>query len=214
MIYDISVSVDKNLPGWPGDQPPKISHEVDGAIQVTSLQMGAHTGTHIDAPLHFIPGGKSIHQLNLEKMIGLALVINIPDDVKMITAELLHHLYGNNDIPRVLFKTKNSELWKDQGRLFNKEYVALSGDAAEFLVSRGVDLVGIDYLSIAPIDDIFPAHQILLKNEVVILEGINLTGIEPGLYELICLPIKLSGADGAPARAVLIDRELGSNEKN
>ncbi|MCD4752707.1 MAG: cyclase family protein [Anaerolineaceae bacterium] len=214
MIYDISVSIDKSLPIWPEDQPPKILHELDGTIQVTSFQMGAHTGTHIDAPLHFIPGGKAIHEMNLEKMIGLALVINIPHDVKMITAELLCYLNLQEDITRVLFKTKNSELWKDQKELFNQDYVALSGDAAEFLVSHGVDLVGIDYLSIAPFDDIFPAHQILLRNEVVLLEGINLSGVDPGIYELICLPVKISGADGAPARAVLIDGELVSNEKN
>jgi len=163
--------------------------------------------------LHFIPGGKAVHELNLEKMNGLALVINIPYDIKIITAELLRHLYENNDITRVLFKTKNSELWKDQRESFTTDYVALSGDAAEFLVSHGVDLVGIDYLSIAPYNDIFPAHQILLRNQVVILEGINLSGINPGIYELICLPVKISGADGAPARAVLIDEVLSSDEK-
>jgi len=174
-----------------------------GSSNVTEISMSCHTGTHVDAPDHFLNNGKTVENLSIDLLFGRAYVLHLPD-VDLITASVLM----NADIPprtrRLLFKTRNSEYWANGGTDFQKDFVGLSVDAAELLVERNVRLVGIDYLSIAPYELGIPVHTILLNAGVVIVEGLDLSMVSQGRYTLHCLPLKLGGADGAPARAVLV----------
>jgi arylformamidase len=194
------------MPVYEGD--PGIEIKVWSALaqgnssNVSVLQFGAHTGTHVDAPAHFIEDARKIDALSLEALIGPARVIQVPDDVFEINPDFLAtcDLAG---VERVLFHTRNSSFW-DEG--FRKDFTHLSPEAAETLVDLGVKLVGIDYLSIEKFHSgHHRTHLALLSQNVIIVEGLNLTGIETGDYELICLPLKIAegSGDGAPARAVL-----------
>ena len=207
-IFDISIGIDESLPLWPGDPELRLQWaakiEQGDLVKLTELSMSIHTGTHIDAPLHFLPQGKSIDNLNIDVFVGEAQVVAIPQEVDLITVEILRKLPTIN-ASRVLFKTKNSQFWGT--RNFQRDYVALEASAAQWLVDQGVQLVGIDYLSIAPFNDPVPTHKILLSNNVVIIESLDLRSVEPGLYTLICLPLKLVGREAAPARAILISPE-------
>jgi arylformamidase len=208
-IFDISTGIDERLPLWPGDPDLKLHWAAQiqqgDLVNLTELSMGIHSGTHIDAPLHFLPNGKPIDSLGLDALIGEVQVVDIPQEVDVITSESLQNLAEIN-ASRVLFKTKNSQFWDSP--VFQQDYVALETSAAQWLVERGVKLVGIDYLSIAPFKDPAPTHEILLSNEVVIVESLDLRSVEPGLYTLICLPLKLVGREAAPARAILISPEI------
>jgi arylformamidase len=207
-IYDISVPITSNMPVWPGDSGVKITQESnidDGDnANVSHLSLGAHTGTHVDAPVHFIPGGESLEKVPLEYFIGSVQVIEFLD-VDLITLQALEAENLQFGCDRILLKTRNSTLWTLKEHPFQEDYVALSPDAARYLVRRKYCLVGIDYLSIAPFGDSRPTHEILLSGGIVILEGINLAAVSPGFYTLYCLPLNLLGVDGAPARAVLIE---------
>jgi arylformamidase len=165
--------------------------------------MSCHTGTHVDAPDHFLNNGITVDDLTLDLLVGRAYVLHLPD-VSMITASVLMRA----DIPprtrRLLFKTRNSTLWATGNQEFQTDFVALSVDAAELLVDRNVKLVGIDYLSIAPYKSGTAVHTILLSAGVVVVEGLDLSQVSQGRYNLHCLPLKLGGADGAPTRAVLV----------
>ncbi len=208
-IYDISVPISESLIVWPGDMTVRMkqsSHLARGDVAtVTHLEMSAHTGTHVDAPAHFILGGDDVASLALDVLIGPALVAAYPGD-DHITAEGLAAMSIPAGTTRVLFHTKNSEMWEQEATAatFQKDFVAITEDGARWLVEHGVRLVGIDYLSAAPFTASVPTHRVLLEAGVIILEGINLSGIAAGAYELCCLPLKLAGSDGAPARAVLI----------
>jgi len=205
--YDISVPITPDLPTWPGD--PKVSIDRVGKIEagdqanVSHLSMSAHTGTHVDAPFHFIKDGSTLEEMPLNLFMGRAYVQYFPD-VDLITAEVLKQAHIPARTRRVLFKTRNSELWVRGETEFQKDFVALSADGAMYLVDRGVKLVGIDYLSIAPFDNPAPTHEILLKANVMILEGLNLSEVSQGRYTFYCLPLNLQEVDGAPARAILI----------
>lgn len=168
----------------------------------SALAMSVHAGTHVDAPFHFVPDGATIDEVPLDLFIGPALVCAV-DAEKTITAEHIGaiHLEGET---RVLFKTKNSKLLHKP--TFDPDFVAFSVEAAQGLVSRGVKLVGLDYLSVAHPDEQVPVHRAFLDHGVILLEGVDLSEVPPGRYELICFPIKLRGSDGAPCRALL--REL------
>ena len=204
-IFDISIGIDENLPLWPGDPELRLhwaaNIEQGDLVNLTELSMGIHTGTHIDAPLHFLPNGKPIDSLSLNVFVGEAQVVAIPQDVNLITVDILQDVC-EIIAARILFKTKNSQLWETSK--FQQDYVALEASAAQWLVDQGVQLVGIDYLSIAPFKDPAPTHEILLSNDVVIVESLDLRSVEPGLYTLICLPLKLMGREAAPARAILM----------
>lgn len=206
-LIDITVGISNNMLVWPGDKPAKIGWEsriVDGAISnVSSIQIGAHVGTHIDMPLHFFEGAASMDDLDLTRLIGPATVVEVPDEKTSIDAEFLDSL-GLKDVTRLLFKTSSSKLWDDPLRLFFNDYVALEPDAAQLLVDHDCRLVGIDYLSIAPYDDSIAPHEILLSNNVIILEMLDLRKTKPGDYQLICLPLKLESREAAPCRAILI----------
>lgn len=205
-IYDISLTISPSLFGWPGDGMPQMERVLkmeDGDIaNVTHLNMSAHTGTHIDAPYHFLKDGNTVENLPLDILIGQAQVIEITGE-PILTAQVLKEAKIPPNTKRLLIKTQNSEQWKCGAKEFIEDYVAISGDGAEYLVELGVQLVGVDYLSVAPFDAPIPTHRTLLGASVVIIEALNLADIEPGTYTLYCLPLKLAGADGAPARVVL-----------
>ena len=165
--------------------------------------MSAHSGTHVDAPLHFLEKGASVDRIPLKNLTGRAYLVHLPQ-VDTITAEVLAAANIPTRTRRVLFKTRNSQHWSKKSNEFQTDYVGLSEDGARFLIKKGVKLVGIDYLSIAPYDDVDPTHKTLLKAGVVVLEGLDLSKVSQGRYMLYCLPLKLGGAEGAPARAILI----------
>jgi arylformamidase len=202
---DVTVPVRNGMVHWPGDPPfhiERIQDQSKGDIcTVSHLSMGAHTGTHMDAPLHFLKTGISIDQLPLDAVIGPARVIQIRDRQAIRRAELEQHEIEARG--RVLFKTANSDhLWsKDE---FDEDFIFIAHDAAEYLAERGVQTVGVDYLSVGGFrQDAVETHEALLGAGIWVVEGLDLSGIEPGLYEMICLPLKLMDAEGAPARAVL-----------
>ena len=208
-IYDISLAIQPDLPVWPGDPAilnSRIAKMEEGSpVNVTHISMGAHVGTHVDAPYHFLGGdAPRIEALSLNAMIGRAHMVEVPDEISLITADVLSQVDISRRARRLLFKTRNSKLWLNGVREFQPDFVALSASGAQFLVDKGIALVGIDYLSIATYDDWIPTHRILLEAGIVILEGLDLSVVPPGRYSLCCLPINLAGADGAPARAILI----------
>ncbi len=192
---------------WPGDPPivlERILRMDEGAMaNVSRLAGTVHIGTHIDAPDHFLNNGITVDRLPLEVFYGPAWVLAVPEEVEAITAAVLEGLAWPEKGQRVLFRTRNSRWWARGDAEFHTDYVALTPDGAQWLVERGVRLVGIDYLSIAPYEDPVPTHQVLMRAGVVILEGVRLDHVPPGRYVLGCFPLALQGAEGAPARAVL-----------
>ncbi|PIN92972.1 cyclase [Candidatus Pacearchaeota archaeon CG10_big_fil_rev_8_21_14_0_10_31_24] len=206
-IIDISIPVSKKTPLWPGTSRIVLkkfrSLKRGDNSNDTEIEMSMHAGTHIDAPLHFIRKGASIDQLPLKTFMGSVFVAYLPK-VKEINAEVLKKLNLPKKVERILFKTSNSLLWKNGILKFKKDYVGLTKDATLWLSRRGVKLVGVDYLSVAKFNEIVSVHKILLKNKVILLEGIDLSGVSPGTYHLICLPLKISKAEAAPVRAILI----------
>ncbi len=162
-----------------------------------------HIGTHVDAPLHFLAGGGSVEHLSLEVLVGRTYVAEI-----LTEGHLDRDALENAGIPqetrRLLFKTSNSALWRSTPDRFEPEFVAVSVDGADWLVERGIQLVGVDYLSVAPFEDGVPTHVRLLSAGIIIIEGLDLSAVEAGWYSLTCLPLKLVGSEGAPARAILV----------
>ena len=205
--YDITLTLSPELPCWPGDTAYTLDRvqkiDTGDTANVSSLSMSVHMGTHVDAPDHFLNNGKTVENLALSVLSGRAYVLHLPE-VDLITAAALKGAEIPPRTRRILIKTRNSEYWTRQVKEFQTDFVALSPDAAQYLVDRGVKLVGIDYLSIAPYHQGLVTHQILLKAGMVILEGLDLSAVTPGRYTLYCLPLKLAGSDGAPARAILI----------
>lgn len=206
--YDITLSITPGMPVWPGDPPvtlERVSKIEDGAnANVSRLDMGVHTGTHIDAPYHFLKDGGTAEQLSLKTLMGRAYVVHLPDSVDTITADVLK----NADIPprtrRLLFRTRNSKWWANDHSSFEKGFVGIDESGAETLVQRGARLVGVDYLSVAPFGNSAPTHKVLLEAGIIVVEGLNLSEVEQGRYNFYCLPLKLVNSDGAPARAVLV----------
>ena len=204
-FIDISVPVRSGMAHWPGDPDVKLTRTLDMAkgdiCNFTELSFGAHTGTHMDAPLHFVERGASIDQLPVHATVGRCRVVEIKARVAIEPKHLEPHKLRRGE--RVLFKTRNSRRsWKADG--FDKNFVSIAQDGAQYLADRGVLTVGIDYLSIGGWQrDGVETHQIMLGAGIWVIEGLNLAKVKPGRYELICLPLKLLGAEGAPARAVL-----------
>jgi arylformamidase len=206
-IYDISLTITPALPVWTGDPPVRLtqpSHLERGDIcTITRLDISAHTGTHLDAPAHFIRGGATVESLDLNALIGPALVVDARGRGHL-TAEALEALAVPPYVQRLLLRTDNSALWQRGETTFAEDFIAIAPSGAAWLVDHGVRLVGIDYLSVGPFDNGIPTHEILLGAGVIAVEGLDLSAVEPGEYQLVCLPIKIGGADGAPCRAVLI----------
>lgn len=208
-IYDISVTISPELPVWPGDPRPeleRISKIEDGEeANITYLKMGAHTGTHVDAPYHFLgEGNPTVDQVPLELMVGPAYVVEFPTDLEMVTSQALVSASIPGGVERLIFKTRNSTYWQRLDGKFQTNYAALTADAAVDLIAKGVRVLGVDYLSVAPFEDPAPVHRILLDAGILIIEGLDLSAVGSGSYDLYCLPIKLKGTDGAPARAILV----------
>jgi arylformamidase len=202
---DVSVTLRTGMVSWPGDPPARISHvleiEKGDPCTVSLLEMGAHTGTHMDAPAHFIRGGPGINTIPLDAAIGSARVIFIRDRESIKPEELARHRIRRGE--RILFKTYNSDRCWDTDA-FLEDFVYISAAAARYLVERQVRLIGIDYLSVDSFHaDRADTHKTLLKAGIWLVEGLNLKRVQAGKYQLICLPLKIEGGDGAPARALL-----------
>jgi arylformamidase len=207
-IHDISLPISEALVVWPGDPGVNITQtaHIDrgDASTVSRLELGAHTGTHVDAPAHFIQGGAGVESMDLGALVGLALVAEAKE-VDILTADVLAELAIPLGTERVLFRTRNSELWTRDKQAFDTDFVAISEDGARWLVERGVRLIGIDYLSVGPYAAPTPTHRLLLDAGVVLVEGLDLSSVRPGMYQLVCLPLNIVGIEGAPARAILIE---------
>ena len=207
-IFDISLTITPEMPVWPGDNAVQLERvmmiEKGDEANVTSIKCSLHVGTHVDAPLHFIDGEKGVDKISLDELIGTAQVIVFSDECSLLTASILQSSGIDNNVDRVLFRTRNSNYWANNETRFQKDYVAISPDGAEFLLESGIRLLGVDYLSVAPFNDQISTHRILLGAGVILVEGLNLYHVQAGIYQLLCLPLKIRGSDGAPARAVLI----------
>jgi arylformamidase len=206
-FIDISVSLRKDLPVWPSDpqvmlEPASRIANGDGA-NVTRLGMGTHTGTHVDAPWHFIDDGNTLEVVTPDRLIGPCYVADLTFACDHLTPDVL----SRADIPegtrRLLLKTRNSDLWRSSPAQFRETYLGITPDGARWLVDRGFDLVGIDYHSVEPYGANGDTHRTMLGAGQIILETIDLGHVEPGEYQLICLPLRIDGYDGAPCRAVL-----------
>ena len=204
-IIDISVGISEKMITFPGDPVPAIepfSGKEEGKSNVSSILLGSHTGTHVDAPRHFFEDGKTVDRFPLERLVGQAKVIDLRDRDRISAEDLKVHRINHGD--RILLRTNNSALW--QKDMFDSQFVFLTSDAAEYLVEAGIGLVGIDYFSVEKYkSSVCPVHTTLLKNEILILEGLDLSGVEEGEYFLVCLPLKLVDTDGAPVRAILME---------
>ncbi len=210
-IFDITLSVSNALPVWPGDPAINFYRVADvhngDVCTLSRLECGSHISTHLDAPVHFVKGGRTVDQLDLTVLMGPCIVAYVPE-ADVIDAALLDTLSIPAGTTRLLFRTRNSEIWTgDDSSTFHTDYVGIDPSGAEWIVGRGIQLVGIDYMSIAPFSDTIAPHKILLGAGVIAIENLNLNGIEPGEYQLICLPLKLKDGDGAPVRALLIGGE-------
>lgn len=206
-IIDISVKIKDGMMVWPGDDAVEVGWDATIAegheSNVSYVRMGAHVGTHLDMPLHYIEGGKGTESLELERLIGRATVVEVPGELKTINAEFLED-YGLEGADRVLFKTRMSSQWLEEKPEFDYDLVALDASGARWLVERGCKLVGVDAMSVATMSEGRETHEILLNNDTIILESLNLSGVNPGVYELICLPLKLEAREAAPVRAILL----------
>lgn len=207
-IYDITLPITPSMPVWPDDPPIRLeqleSIDQGAHANVTALSMSAHTGTHVDAPHHFLNDGRTVEQLSLEVLTGPALVIHVPDKDDQVTSEVLEQAQIPAGTERLLLRTRNSNLWRDGIMKFDESFVGITADGAEWLVAHRMRLVAADYLSIAPYKQSGPTHRILLNAGIIPLEGVDLHAVPPGNYELFCLPLKLVGSDGSPARVLLI----------
>jgi arylformamidase len=203
-LIDVSVPLDANLATYPGNAPvdlEAVKRLARGdSSNLSTLHMSAHGGTHVDAPRHFIEGGAGTDELPLDLLCGRARVIEVTSRAG-VSADDLSQLNLSEDV-RVLIKTHNSRFWGDP--TFHADYVGVKESAAKYLVDHGVKVVGVDYLSV----EVFktpgaPTHRLLLGAGTIVIEGLNLRDVEPGVYEMYCLPLRLVGSDGAPARVVL-----------
>ena len=202
---DISIQLCDAMMHWPSNPPISIKRVKDmehgDTANLSEISMGAHSGTHVDAPIHFIQQGQGVDKMPLDTMVGRARVVEIKDTESIKPDELLQHRLRRGE--RILFKTRNSShVWQTDA--FVEDFVFISDDAARFLAERGVRVVGVDYLSVGGFKDGSSyVHKTLLSGGVWIIEGLDLSKVSPGKYDLICLPLKLDHGDGAPARAIL-----------
>jgi len=200
-VHDVSLVMRPGMPTWPGEEGPKITPlrriAKGDSANVSVVTFSDHTGTHVDPPVHFIEGAGTVDELPVDALVGPCRVIGFERAGVPASTE------------RILFKTRNSERWREPARPFDRDFVALDRTAARWCVDRGMKLVGIDYLSIepqGPEKEGYPTHKTLLGAKIVIIEGLDLGEVRPGEYELACGAIKFEGGDGAPARVFLIER--------
>jgi arylformamidase len=211
---DVTVPIRHGMFRWPGNPEIVVAqteHLRRGdAATVSAVSLGVHTGTHVDAPVHFILDGEGVEAIPLDRLMGQARVLDL-GEVERIEPEDLE----DRDIragDRVLFKTRNSRYWKDEE--FRPDFTSLTPEAARWLAERKVRTVGIDYLSVGSAESGPETHRPLLGAGICIIEGLDLSAVEPGLYDLICLPLRLEGLDGAPARVVLRKSQSETSPRN
>ena len=215
-IYDVTVPLRPTIPTYGGTEPgPELRfHSLiarGDEANVSALSLGSHTGTHVDAPHHFLDNGVTVEQMPVERMVGPAYVWQHAGDGHISAADLESAAIPA-DVTRLLIKTSNGRFWDDDA--FHEAFLALAPDAGLWLAQRGVVLVGIDYMSIEPYEAPgFPVHHALLQQNIVILEGLDLRAVTPGPYFLVCAPLPVVGADGAPARVFLLDGLQESSDR-
>ena len=206
-IHDVTLTIHEGMPVWPGDDPVVLQRrskiEEGEHANVSYMSLGAHTGTHVDAPYHFIQSGSKVSEMPLEVLMGPAQVVQVPEETVVINADVISSLSIAKETQRLLFKTRNSQYWSLEKEEFQTGFLGIDLSGSMELVKRGIKLVGIDYLSVSPYKASKPTHDALLGAGMVIIEGLDLREVDAGFYQLVCLPMKLAGADGAPARVVL-----------
>jgi len=207
-VRDISLAIEPGLPTWPTSEGFRVRSSMriaaGDSANVSVLEMDVHTGTHVESALHFLENGAPIDSIPVEQLVGPARVVDV--DGEAVTAAALDALGIDADPPRLLIRTTNSDRWAKGWGQFDPVYVALTTDAAQWIVERGFRLVGLDHLSIQQYGSDGETHRVLLRGGVAILEGLNLAGVEAGVYTLVAAPIRLIGTEAAPTRALLIDQ--------
>jgi len=202
---DVTVPIRGGMLHWPGNPEVVVTQtehlQRGDAATVSLVSLGVHTGTHVDAPVHFIVDGAGVDSIRLDRLIGPARVLELGEVARIRRGDLEAQDIHTGD--RILFKTRNSRYCQEGVNDFRSDYTALAPDAAVWLAERGVRTVGIDYLSVGAADSGAETHRPLLAAGICIIEGLDLSRVGPGLYDLICLPLRLEGLDGAPARVVL-----------
>ncbi len=208
-IYDISLTITPKIPVWPGDiqvQLERVKKIEDGATDnLSRMTLGVHTGTHMDAPYHFVADGKKIDELPLDQFVGKAQVVRIPDQVDLVTKDELKKAALDPGVKRILLRTRNSQYWSGHEKKFQRDFVAISEDGAKYLADLGYIFVGVDYLSVGPFDNSKPTHDVLLQAGMALLEGADLSKVPAGVYMMYALPLKLGATEGAPTRAILVE---------
>ncbi|HUH67292.1 MAG TPA: cyclase family protein [Syntrophales bacterium] len=213
---DVSLTLKADMMHWPGDPPVFIERVRDmnagDTVNLTKISMGAHSGTHVDAPLHFIESGKGVDRISFDALIGPARVVGISANNAMRKGDLARHRIKKGE--RILLRTRNSTKKIFYRDAFTEEFVYLDKTAAEFLVERGIRTIGVDYLSVGGYKkDGHEVHKALLGAGILIIEGLDLSQVLPGRYDMICLPAKIGGSDGAPARVIVKARKVFRNKK-
>lgn len=206
-LIDVSLTIYPGMCQWVGEEivaTEALSSTPADVANVTRLVLTSHTGTHVDPPRHFVHGGATVDQIPLERWIGPCWVADLTDAAPEVTAADLDAAVVPAGVERLILKTRNSALWRAAPDVFDDRFVGLSLDGAAWVVQRGIRLVGIDYLSIGPFHTTgTETHLMLLENDVIVVEGLDLNEVEPGAWELLCLPLKLLDGDGAPSRVAL-----------
>jgi arylformamidase len=219
-MIDITMRIAPGMAIWPGDEPPRQGWNeriADGGdADVSHWVLGSHTGTHVDAPSHFLPGGQGIDELELSRVVGACEVVDVDDDRGLVTGRCLQAAWpASPNCRRLLLRTRNS---REPGRRgsFDRDFIALDVSAVQMLNEWGVETIGVDYLSVERFVDArtepdydYPVHRALLQAGVTIIEGLDLSRVSPGAYHLSCLPLPLVGSEAAPARAVLTSCRVG-----
>ena len=210
-IFDISVTLKPDMVTYPGDAPfeKQVYSSLDEgkSANLSRFSLGSHTGTHIDYPLHFFKDGRDSGDLELENVVGDALVLDVTDASKTVDAEVLKNAWPDHDIDRVLLRTANSTNALFEKEHFYTDFIYLGISGAQFLAEKKVKTVGVDYLSVEKYkSDDHAVHKFLLSQNITVIEGLDLSKVSAGQYFLACLPLKIAGSDGAPARAILIKK--------
>jgi arylformamidase len=211
-VIDITLLISPASVTWPGQPPVSVSHvrhlDRGDHATVSQITMSVHTGTHVDAPSHFLRGGATLDEVDLDLLVGPAVVVDA-EEVAELAPEVLERLRIPPGTERLLIRTRNSDRWAAGETAFRQDYVGLTPAAAQWLVGRAVRLLGTDYLSVAAWQHSVATHHMLLRAGVVLLEGLDLSRAGAGAYQLVCLPLRIAQSEGAPARAILIQEPPG-----